>query len=573
MGAKTNPFPVLWEEEELFLSKSRSQGQENVSHRSSAPAPAGTRGRRRKKAVQRRTSGMYLIIVAAWLLLCIPMLLAIRTVVEAGFRRGDLLGAAVVATVAFISYFWLNGTKDFVYPLAYRLTSWRRQLVPKRSSTDTPLVGLLYPTRNDFSAESLSASMMQDYPNCYAVILDDSDKPEYTRQVDEFASLHGLRVVRRPNREGFKAGNLNNYLRSPEGQKLDFFVIIDSDEVLPPEFITRSLDYFAADAGIGIVQANHIATRNRTSFMRMFAPGVDSHWPAYQQVKAHAGFLSLLGHGAMISRQAYLAAGGFPHIVAEDIGFSIDALRGGYRAAFAQDITCEEEFPPDYTAFKDRHRKWTEGNMEFIRRYTGRILFSRQLRWYEKLDIILFTYSLPLTGIFSVYVAINTVLFPELKFSNHYPLWMLVPTVGFLLAPMLNDILTWRHAPRGRLISYLLHSMALFGSMYFVSLLASVRTTFGGSVFHVTPKHALQVSFRKAVRQNRGVLAAAAVLGAIVEVTSGSMLPVILIMIPAVFGIYLSVMNAGDHVSQDTGTGHILQEPESELELELEEGR
>src|SRR5450756_742261 len=93
--------------------------------------------------------------------------------------------------------------------------------------------------------------------------------------------MYKIPVIRRTNRpKGFKAGNLNNFLQSPAGQRLDHFVIVDSDEVLPPNFIDRCLDYFQ-DPSVGIVQANHIATRNRTSFMKMFAPGVNSHWPVY----------------------------------------------------------------------------------------------------------------------------------------------------------------------------------------------------------------------------------------------------------------------------------------------------
>ncbi len=549
----TDELPVLWEEEEV-LQRQEAPPQEE------RPGP-----RHRKKIGQRRTSGMYWIIVTIWAVLCVPMILAVRPVTDAAFRRGDWLGAAVIATTAFIAYFWLNGVKDVVYPIAYRVTGWRRKLVPKRQSTSQPRVGLLYVTCNDFSEDSLAASLTQDYANCRAVILDDSSKPEYIARVDEFARMRGIPVVRRADRAGFKAGNLNHYLRSDDALDLDYFVIIDSDEVLPPEFITRALDYFE-DTDIGIVQANHVATRNRTAFMKMFAPGVDAHWPAYQVVKSHAGFLSLLGHGAMVSMTAYRAANGFPSVVAEDIGFTIDAMINGYRATFAPDILCEEEFPPDYAAFRKRHNKWTEGNMEFIRTYNRRILFSRQLRWHEKLDIILFTYGLPLTSVFSAYVVMNAILFPLLGFSNRYSLWMLIPTVTFLFAPMMNDVITWRRAPKGKLLSYLLHSMALFGSMYFVSLFASVRTTFGGSVFHVTPKLSGRVSFPEAARQNKAVLLAGAVLAAVVELASGSILPVVLILLPAVFGLYLSVMNAGDHLSDDTSTGHILQDFEEDKE-------
>jgi cellulose synthase/poly-beta-1,6-N-acetylglucosamine synthase-like glycosyltransferase len=415
-------------------------------------------------------------------------------------------------------------------------------------------------TCNDFSAEALLASA-QDYPRCRLVILDDSWKPEYLARVDAFARQHGVPVVRRPDRVAFKAGNLNNYLRTAAGQQLDYFVIIDADEILPPEFTRRCLDYFRADPGVGGVQANHVATRNRTTFMRTFAPGVDAHWPAYQAVKARFGFMSLLGHGAMISREAYNAAGGFPPVVAEDICFAIDAREAGYRIAFAPDITCEEEFPPDYAAFKKRHRKWTEGNMEFIRAYSRRILLGRRLTWYEKLDIVLFTYSLPLTSVFSVYVLLNAVIFPMTGFRYHFPLWMLAPTVTFLLAPMMNDALTFARRPKGALLSYLGQSVLLFGSVYFASLFASVRTTFGRSVFHVTPKTSRATSLVTALRQNLPELAAGTVLGALVAVASGSVLPVILILIPVIFTVYLSVMNSGD--SDDPADGrHILQEEE-----------
>jgi len=501
---------------------------------------------------------MYIIIVAAWLLLCVPSAYAVRPVIQAGFRRDDAIGVIIVLTTVFIAYFWLNGIKDVVYPFAYRLTPWRKQSPPPRAAPDMPLVGLVYVTCNDFSEYALASSIVQDYPNCRRVILDDSSRPEYIAQVDEYAQATGIEVVRRGDRRGFKGGNLNNYLRAA-GQRLDYFVIIDSDEILPPNFVTRALDYFE-DPSVGVLQANHVATRNRTTFMRTFAPGVDAHWPAYQLVKAHAGFMSLLGHGAMVSMECYNAVAGFPEVVAEDIGFAIDARVQGYRVDFAADILCEEEFPPDYAAFKKRHRKWTEGNMEFMRQYTRRILFSRNLAWYERLDIILFTYSLPLTGVFSLYVVANAVLFPLIKFRYEYPLWMLVPTVVCLVAPTINDMLTWRKAPKHRLVSYLLHSSILFGSMFFVSLFACVRTMFKGSHFNVTPKNPGSTSLKTAVARNVAELAAGLVLAVIVEVTAGSVFPVVLLIIPVIFIIYLSVMNAGDTTGSRDDHIHNLHE-------------
>lgn len=482
---------------------------------------------------------VYLLVLTLWLAVLVPAVPAMAHVVSLAARSHWYLGALTIASALFITYFWLNGTKDIVYTLYFHLVQRPRPVeVPKRAATGTsPKVVLVYCTCNDFSGESLLRSMAQRYDNYEVVILDDSNKPEFLAEVDEFAATYGVQVVRRPDRIGFKAGNLNNYLRTAE---YDFFVILDSDEIIPSDYIGRSLDYFAHYGNAGIVQANHSATRNRNDFMKTFAIGVDSHWVAYQTVKNEHGFLSLLGHGAMVSRECYQAAGGFPHVVAEDLCFSIAARDAGYYVIFAPDIRCEEEFPVSYHAFKKRHSKWTQGNMEFIKRYTATILNSR-MSWFEKLDIFLFTYSLPLTALFSLYVVIHVMVLPALGYTVTYPLWMLFPTIAFLLAPLLNDIIFhFPRMPKRKLASYLLNSIVLYGSMFFVSLRSSVTSAFGKSVFLVTPKEAERVSVREAFKATRGEIAFGIVLAAISYLLTNSVLPVALIVLPALFCIFLA---------------------------------
>jgi cellulose synthase/poly-beta-1,6-N-acetylglucosamine synthase-like glycosyltransferase len=492
----------------------------------------------------RKSPTLYCVILTVWLLLLATTAPALLSAVTSALHHSLVDGLLVVISTLFIAYFWLNGTKDLVYTLYYHLLHSAADLPhkaewPRRYGVQNrPKVVMVYCTYNDFNAESLLASMEQNYPNCEVAILDDSTKPEYLAEVDIFAAQHGIQVVRRKDHEGFKAGNLNNYLRTAD---YDYFVILDSDEIVPRYFITRALDYFATDENIGIVQANHIATRNRNRFMRLFSIGVNSHWPAYQSVKHDCGFLSLLGHGAMVSRTCYDAAGGFPHVVAEDLCFSIEARRCGYYVAFAPDIICEEEYPVSYLAFKKRHSKWTQGNMEFIKRYTGRILRS-PLTWFEKLDIVLFTYNLPLTAFFALYVVINVVLLPLLHYTVNYPAWLLLPTIAFLFAPMLNDLLTYRRtlsAPR--LAWYALNTFILYGSMLFISLVSSLKALFGSSVFLVTPKSQAWVSWQGAVRANRGELGFGLVLLAIALTLDRSPFPVLLIVTPSLLSVYLSV--------------------------------
>ncbi|HWZ65852.1 MAG TPA: glycosyltransferase family 2 protein [Patescibacteria group bacterium] len=495
----------------------------------------------------KKSSLLYVVIICMWLLLLgiaiWPLVGEVQRATTAGWR----VSAMVILSTVFIAYFWLNGVKDLVYTAYYYLRRKQLLVLPPaqywrqtKGRLNPPRVVMVYCTANDFSASSLLASMQQKYPNFETVILDDSNKEAYKKAVNDFASQNNLKVVRRPDRAGFKAGNLNNYLQKAD---YDYFVILDSDEIVPPNFIARCLDYFAFYSNAGIIQANHVATRNRNKFMSLFAVGVDSHWLTYQAVKHHHGFLSLLGHGAMVSRECYLAAGGFPHLVAEDLCFSIESRKQGFFTAFAADVVCEEEYPVSYLAFKKRHSKWTQGNMEFIKKYTGRIVMS-EMTWFEKLDIFLFTYNLPLTVFFSLYVVINVIILPMLSYHIQYPVWMLAPTLLFLLAPMFNDIIYLFNKKNPlQLAWYLVHTVFLYGSMFFISLMSSAKSIFGKSTFLVTPKEQSAISIKYALTSNWGEIMFSVLLLGISVVCDGSPLPTLMIVIPGFFSVYLTLMS------------------------------
>jgi len=179
---------------------------------------------------------------------------------------------------------------------------------------------------------------------------------------------------------------------------------------------------------------------------------------------------------------------------------------------------------------------------EFIKKYTWRILRSK-MTWYEKFDIILFTYSLPLSAFFALYIAINVVLLPLFNYQLIYPLWLLIPTVVFLFAPMLNDIIYYGGKVNPfRLTWYLFHTILLYGSMLYTSLRSSLKSTFGKSVFLVTPKDHNHLTRREAVSANKGeIFFGGAVLG-VAYLFNQSILPTVIIAIPALFSVYLALM-------------------------------
>lgn len=466
-----------------------------------------------RKDVMRKSPALYITMLVIWTVLTVFLWLNfIPKIVDVPFRAGRAvslgvqIGARILLTLngIFISYFWLNGVKDFLYVIWYyifrnKMLKRYHDVIDTDVSGATDKVLMAYCTCNDFDGRSLEESMKQTYPHVTTVILDDSTLEEYKNAVDEFAQKHGIKVVRRTDRKGFKAGNINHYFMSEECKNAGYgyYVILDSDEILPPDYVAESLKFFYARTNVGIVQANHISDRNRNFFMKLFHVGVNSHWPTYQTMKHFYGFSTMLGHGAMLKRDCYEKAGGFPPLVAEDLCLSIEARGAGYYVAFAPNIVCREEYPIDYVAFKKRHSKWTQGNLEFIKKYSGRIARSK-MKWFEKMDIVLFTYNLPLTAVFAFFIFANLMIAPllHIELGAAYAAWMIIPTIIFFFSPMLNDFITWafRLNPLRTLV-YTVSVVMLYGSMLTTSLISATMGIFGKKArFIVTPKSSQKIT-------------------------------------------------------------------------------
>ena len=473
----------------------------------------------RRKEDIKKSPALYITMLCIWTVLTVFLWVNfLPKLIDTPFMEGRRISIAMriggklllLFNGIFISYFWLNGVKDFIYVVwyyAFRRSLYKRYhtVMATDVSNAKDKILLAYCTCNDFDGESLDKSMQQTYPYFDVVILDDSTMEEYKEKVNEFALARGIKVVRRPNREGFKAGNINHYFLSEKCRikGYDFYVILDSDEILPNDYLYESLKYFYAYDNVGLVQANHISDRNRNFFMKLFHIGVNSHWPTYQTMKHVYGFSTMLGHGAMIKRDCYEKAGGFPPLVAEDLCLSIEARNAGYFVAFAPNIICREEYPVDYVAFKKRHSKWTQGNLEFIKKYTGKIIRSK-MYWFEKMDIALFTYNLPLTAVFAFFIFANLMIAPlfGLDLGRVYALWMIIPTIIFFFSPMLNDFITWafRLNPLRTLV-YTLSVVVLYGSMLTTSLLSAVMGICGKKArFIVTPKSSKEMDILFALR-------------------------------------------------------------------------
>ncbi|WP_265456104.1 glycosyltransferase family 2 protein [Enterococcus sp. HY326] len=526
---------------------------------------------------------LHLVLLATVILLTVailPMIIG-DWYASNNYAHGTAIKVCLIINSIILFYFWLNGFKDVFYVVFFYLKKKKFKRIEEQCYKDDevnnfvsdkkrqPIVLLLYCTCNDFMPDALYQSMQQDYHNFKTIILDDSSDEEYQKAIDEFSLVHKVSVIRRKDRTGFKAENINNYLKDKEDY--DYFVILDSDEIIPPNFIQDTLKVSLNYQDVGIVQARHISTRNENFFMQLFARSVKANWPTYLQTKQFYGFQFFFGHGALISKACYQASGGFPALVAEDLSFSLSARIKGYYTVYADLVECQEQFPVDYYAFKKRHSKWIQGNLEFLKTKAGTIFFS-PLKWYEKFDLVLFTFNLPLMAVFTLYLLMNIIAFPLLNFSPHYDLWVLVPTILVFLAPTLNDI---AYFARVRFIFHFLvywfASFLMYGSLFFLSVTTYVKSLFVAKAkFIVTPKIAKDLTMMDALWLSKGELMYGIALSLTSLFFTHSLIPVILIIIPAFSSPFLFLFHKRKNTKVMVIQKHLLANQDQDLKTIVE---
>jgi cellulose synthase/poly-beta-1,6-N-acetylglucosamine synthase-like glycosyltransferase len=205
-----------------------------------------------------------------------------------------------------------------------------------------------------------------DYPSdkLDIQVLDDSTDDTSTL-IDETATkmnkmCRSVTVIRRENRDGFKAGALQRGLPLCKGELIAIF---DADFIPPSNFLKRMVGYFDDDS-VGGVQgrwAHHNLRENALTRIQAFL--LDSHFQLEQQGRNAAGyFLNFNGTAGIWRKQCIVECGGWNgDVLTEDLELSYRAQLKGWKFRYANDITVPAELPSDIEAFKSQQFRWAKG--------------------------------------------------------------------------------------------------------------------------------------------------------------------------------------------------------------------
>jgi cellulose synthase/poly-beta-1,6-N-acetylglucosamine synthase-like glycosyltransferase len=293
---------------------------------------------------------------------------------------GLVVGTYLVILLALAFYGFHRSSLVFLY---YKNRDKRPRL--NGTFSDLPGVTVQLPLFNEmYVVERLLDAVAEiRYPRdrFQVQILDDSTDETQEICKRKIADLRAryadldIEYVHRVDRSGFKAGALENGLKTAKGE---FILIFDADFLPLSDVLDRSIHYFL-DPQVAVVQCrwDHV-NRDFSALTEVQALMLDGHF-----IMEHAGrnrsgrFFNFNGTAGIWRRAAIADAGGWQHdTLTEDMDLSYRAQLRGWRFVYLPEIAAPAELPVEMSSFKSQQFRWAKGSVQVAMKLLPTILCS-----------------------------------------------------------------------------------------------------------------------------------------------------------------------------------------------------
>jgi cellulose synthase/poly-beta-1,6-N-acetylglucosamine synthase-like glycosyltransferase len=273
-----------------------------------------------------------------------------------------------------------------------------RKKLPREAPTrfeQLPPVTIQLPLFNErYVVERLIEGVTRiEYPRdlLQVQVLDDSTDETHAfaeRLVARYQAMgFPIEYHHRPNREGFKAGALQEGLKTATGELVAIF---DADFVPPPDFLMRTVHFFS-DPAIGTVQTRwSYLNRDFNVLTEIQAILLDGHFVLEHGARCGRGlFFNFNGTAGILRRRMIEEAGGWQHdTLTEDSDLSYRAQLKGWKFVYVPTLDCPSELPVEMHGFQVQQFRWAKGLTQVARKLLPQILRAK-LPWRTKLEAIM----------------------------------------------------------------------------------------------------------------------------------------------------------------------------------------
>lgn len=263
----------------------------------------------------------------------------------------------------------------------------KRKEVPLENKK-APFVTIQIPTRNELCAIRCAKRCLEfDYPkNKYEILIgDDSDKPEVSKALVDFAKLHKqVKVIKRAKNIGFKPGNLNNMLKYSNGE---FLVIFDSDFTPKKDFLRRIIAPMVYNDKISVVQSRWKFINFNKNITSVLASTVVYVFHHVVLMFMHAfNTSSLCGSAEAIRKKDLIEVGGWTTgSLTEDIECTLRLHKNNKRLVYLPNLTCYNEVPERPADLYKQQMRWSYGVISAYKKHIIDLITSKRMTVTKKL--------------------------------------------------------------------------------------------------------------------------------------------------------------------------------------------
>ncbi len=179
---------------------------------------------------------------------------------------------------------------------------------------------------------------------------------------NEFRERYPDRVTVIEGTAGSKAGDLN---AAWEHVETPFALLLDADETIEPEFLTRGLARLEANPELGVVQGRKAAKYPEENFLSRFVSAERQHstWIEHPFMSEVFGAAHFAGSAAVFRREVPPSVGGWsPARLTEDIDLTLRLLiETEWRVAYDADMVAHEFNPTTVPALIRQRVRWARG--------------------------------------------------------------------------------------------------------------------------------------------------------------------------------------------------------------------
>jgi cellulose synthase (UDP-forming) len=238
-----------------------------------------------------------------------------------------------------------------------------RRPLPADGLAEAPDVDVFVPVYDepaDVVGPTIAAATRLRGASVHVWLLDDGRSDE----MRALAARHGAGYLRRDERSGAKAGNIN---RALERTSAPYVVVLDCDHVPSEDMLESTLGHLADDdvafvqtpqyyANAGANPLAGAAWSQQALFFGAIARGKDGHDAMF-----------CCGTNVLFRRAALDDAGGFPEAsLTEDFELSVRLHERGWRSAYVPEVLARGLGPEDMASYVGQQHRWARGCLSAI---------------------------------------------------------------------------------------------------------------------------------------------------------------------------------------------------------------